>query len=684
MSNIFKSSWITTGEFSALTPDDVILRPDGNDKTGEIFNRHICFKRCFDYHGGSVTINISADDYYKLYINGSFVGQGPAPAYFYNYKYNTYDITQWLSEGVNTVAVHTYYDGNVNRVWNSGDERFGLVADFYLDGEFLFGTDQSWKYKQMQEFTSTETVGYKTAFLDDLDLRLKDKEIFSDKFEGDWENAKCINPHYTFTPEAEPSLSVYKIEPEIKRYRKGGWFLDFGKEYAAGLCLELEGEEGEEVTILSAEEILPDGSLPEAMRCNCKYVEKITLSGGRETAVPFGYKGFRYAIVTCRRATLKKAYMVAQNHLFDDSLSEFKCKNKLMEDIFNLCKHTLKVGTQEGILDCIQREKGQYLGDFTVSGLAYLYVTGDTQFYKKVLYDFATTARINKGLLAVAPGSLRQEIADFSLQYPLQVMNYYKYTGDTETVRNLLPVIDGILEHFKKFERPDGMLRGVTDKWNLVDWPDNLRDNYDCPLTQPIGEDIVHNVINAFYVGAYKITEELKTAAGVDFAPKFETLKAAYVNAFFDESAGLFKDTEVSSHHSLHSNTVAAYFGLNPENCREKIAKHIRKKGLCCGVQMSYFVLKALGILGDYEGELQLLLNEGEHSWANMLREGATTTLEAWGKDQKFNTSFCHPWATAPIIIIAEDLDGLPINESYSLKLPHKSCSSDRYTCSPR
>ena len=42
-----------------------------------------------------------------------------------------------------------------------------------------------------------------------------------------------------------------------------------------------------------------------------------------------------------------------------------------------------------------------------------------------------------------------------------------------------------------------------------------------------------------------------------------------------------------------------------------------------------------------------------------MLREGATSCWEAWGKDQKWNTSLCHPWASAPVIILAEDVVGL-------------------------
>lgn len=86
------------------------------------------------------------------------------------------------------------------------------------------------------------------------------------------------------------------------------------------------------------------------------------------------------------------------------------------------------------------------------------------------------------------------------------------------------------------------------------------------------------------------------------------------------------------------------------------IGRLIKVKQLSCGVQFSYFALKALANLGEYETELELITNESEHSWVNMLREGATTCFEAWGKDQKWNTSLCHPWASAPIIAIVEDL----------------------------
>ena len=50
----------------------------------------------------------------------------------------------------------------------------------------------------------------------------------------------------------------------------------------------------------------------------------------------------------------------------------------------------------------------------------------------------------------------------------------------------------------------------------------------------------------------------------------------------------------------------------------------------------------------------------------------ATTCFEAWGKDQKWNTSLCHPWASAPISVLAEDI--LPAHPEYG-KIVYKKNS---------
>ena len=169
--------------------------------------------------------------------------------------------------------------------------------------------------------------------------------------------------------------------------------------------------------------------------------------------------------------------------------------------------------------------------------------------------------------------------------------------------------------------------------------------------------------MNAFYIGAHKATEEIAKMLNFERNIRSEELSSAYISAFYNPEEKLFSDTEKHTHSSIHSNALALYFGIALPQMYQPIKKFIMEKGLCCGVYMSYFVLKGLSHINAYDEELKLLVNNGEHGWVNMLNEGATTCFEAWGKEQKWNTSLCHAWASAPIIAICEDLAGKNFEE---------------------
>jgi hypothetical protein len=85
MEHTFIGKWITNSEFANLKPRSVFHKQlDKVDlPCDEHRNKHILFRKrfCCENLCDNALIYISADDYYKLYINGRFVAQGPAPSY---------------------------------------------------------------------------------------------------------------------------------------------------------------------------------------------------------------------------------------------------------------------------------------------------------------------------------------------------------------------------------------------------------------------------------------------------------------------------------------------------------------------------------------------------------------------------------------------------------------------------
>lgn len=668
----FYSKWITTKEFAVLCPIDVFRKELKKDKVkfGPIKNNHIHFRKKIVFREGkNIVLNISADDYYKLYINEMFVAQGPAPAYADSYNYNQIDISSFIKEGKNIFAVHVYYQGELNRVWNSGDNRQGMIADIFVDGKYYCGTDETWVYHRAEEY-SGEIIGSKTQYTENIDFRKKQTGWKALNFdESVYESVVVLEKDdHSYREEPVECVQVYNQYPkEILQIERGKWFIDFGTEIVGQFYMKAHGVEGQKVRILCGEEVMENDPLAVRyqMRCNCNYNETCILSGKEDEFEFYDYKGFRYVnVITESDAVLPDTFCaVVRHHRFKE-----KCKlvsnRPWIEEIWNLCVNSVKWGVQEGYLDCPTREKGQYLGDFTVTGLAHLYITGDVEMYRKALIDFSKTVKVCKGLLSVAPGSLMQEIADFSLQYPMQIYHYYQYTKDLDLVRQLYRVACGVLEYFDEYEGKDGLLLHVDEKWNLIDWPANLRDEYDLPGEEHGRKIPCHNVLNAHYIGALSYLLRIQKLLGVTkhCEDKLERLKKSFLEAFYDKKKKVFYDTLESQHTALHSNVLPVFYEFAPEESLETIKKMIMEKGLMCGTQFSYFVLKALGKIGAYEEELTLLTNETIHSWVNMLREGATTCFEAWGKEQKQNTSLCHPWSSAPIIVLIEDI--LKINPS--------------------
>ena len=659
---VFASArWICPPEFAAVPPKSVLhkeMAPADKTRRELPENLHYRFRRVFtcDRLPESCPLRITADDYYKLYLNGVFVCQGPAQGYPFAYYWNECDLHPFLREGENTVEAEVYYHGRVCRSYQSADDRMGLIAVAEADGACLFKTDETWQCGRMEAYTGNRSIGYDTQFLEDYDSRLTAMSYVP---------AAVKETDYTYSEKPARLLQVYDVQPQQSEVLSGGGiFYDFGHELTGGLHLRATGKAGQRVRILCGEET---ADIPEKtrfdMRCNCRYEEWWTLDEGVNELSQYDYKGFRYVtLVPDAGVTVETCAVIVRHYPFDDDYCRLETDDPVLAAVWELCKTGSKYGSQEVFVDCPQREKGQYSGDLTISGATQSLLTGDMSLYEKAMDNQMQSAAVCPGLLAVTPGSLMQEIADYSLQFPILALRHYAYTGDREYLKKTLAVCEGILTHFGQFARPDGLLEHVWDKWNLVDWPESCRDGYDFALTQPVGEGC-HNVVNAFYIGCMLQTEQIRDLLGIPQQRRSPALIDAFYRAFYRADTGLFADAEQSHHSAFHSNVFPLYYGFARQEDRERIADFLEEKGLCGGVYTAWFLLKALCAMGREAAAYRLIVSTGEHSWYNMVRQGGTTCFEAFGKEQKWNTSLCHPWASGPISVLIEDI--LPRHPEY-------------------
>lgn len=119
------------------------------DTTGAGRNRYVLFRRSFELTAAAQagTLHIFADTRYRLMVNGVVLGHGPARFFVESPEYDTHDISPFLRDGANVIAVVVNGYGCVT--FHTEKSVGGLVAwGRVTDGagaETSLATDASWK-----------------------------------------------------------------------------------------------------------------------------------------------------------------------------------------------------------------------------------------------------------------------------------------------------------------------------------------------------------------------------------------------------------------------------------------------------------------------------------------------------------------------------------------------------------
>ncbi len=175
-------------------------------------NLFVQFRRSFrlDAVPGTATLRISVDGRYKLYVNGEFVGRGPArcdPQFQY---YDEHDVAPHLRAGENTVAVlaHSY---GMDTSWyelprTDWSRAFGCGGLFVECDEIrALDTSEEWRYV-VADAWERDTQPGRVGFVELLDARRLDDRWAAPGYDDSaWSPAIELRiPGIGIAPDAEP------------------------------------------------------------------------------------------------------------------------------------------------------------------------------------------------------------------------------------------------------------------------------------------------------------------------------------------------------------------------------------------------------------------------------------------------------------------------------------------------
>jgi len=634
-----------------------------------------------------------------LYLNGTPVSRGPAKGDIRHHFYETINLDLLLRPGKNVLAAKVVSYASSWPSYSPGGAPNSIMTAtnaFVLDGRLLcedvgsdlwIGTDVSWKViidRACRQVISppVDTI---TGMGEDFDAREYPQGWQEVEFDDrGWEAAVELDDAATFetvrdtslpyllTPRIIPQMretpgrfaSAYQVTGATKTNvlallagaaplivgpnAKWSFVLDVGELTTAFPLLDVSGGNGASVKMTYAEAWTVEGVKSPHHRPEDGSVvgvyDRYTCGVGEQAYEPFHWRTFRYVLIEIdggrEGVTLTGLSFRVVGYPYSHR-AEFASSNPEHQKMMEVSLRTLQLCSHETFEDCPYYEQLQYSGDFHATMLFAGYAFGDWQLARQGLIQF-DWSRGNEGLTQSRyPSRVPQYIPPFSLIWILAVRDYWRHTGDDQTVRSLLPGIHSVLNWFALYQNDEGLLAKLP-YWKIVDWAEEW--TLGCP---PGAMGGVSAVINLQYVTALVAAAELgdlfnrkdEAAAQRDAASRIKT----FVNQHcWREEEGLYVDQPGGDEVSELGNAWAIISGVAAPDRAQLVGTNLKASTRLTKATLygRFYVFRALSQAGMYQHA------ETFFDWWTLMLDSDLTT---WPEEPWLARSFCHAWSSTPL-----------------------------------
>ena len=448
--------------------------------------------------------------------------------------------------------------------------------------------------------------------------------------------------------------------------------LDFGRILNGFTEIDIEAPPGAVMEFAYAERLV-DGYVNIALEC--PFADRYTATAGRQNFRSFSWRAFRYVKVRFRSCdtplTVHALRAVETAYPYEDR-GGFQSTDETLNAVFRISRDTVRLCSNECLMDTPYREQAQWLGDVAAVTLPAIYACfGDTRLPEKFLRESAGN-QLPTGLLANVSNGVYHKwasaIPDYSLWWVIALWRHYLYTGDEHWINRYYPTAQFITSAILPHVNARGLVENMP-YWVLIDW---------APLDRR-GEC---TAFNAIFYGALEALHSMaclkNDAYTRDLSRSVMTrLHAVFQERLYDPGRGCFADARVNDQWSdvvsEHANFAAIRWGLCDQSTAARIIDRLIENPAISGVveAQPFFMPVVLAAL-DRAGRFDLALSLVRDRWGQrMLAHGATSTYEEWscngswrfGEFAGFQRTQSHAWSACPASFLVSDLMGLTILE---------------------
>jgi alpha-L-rhamnosidase len=471
--------------------------------------------------GEPFAVAVSADNRYKLWVNGTLVARGPARGDVEHWYYETLELGTLLKQGTNVLAAI---------VWNHADlapqAQVSLRTGFLVQGRSereapLVDTGRAaWrcrellaigplplppllarKYMAVGRGERCEAAAYPWGW-QRLGFEVAGWELPEVLGLAEGHTDPVTDNTWLLEPRDIPLMEERPVRFESLRQHSGlevpegflrgasplevapntkaSLLLDMAELVTAYPALTCSGGAGAVVRLRYAENLWVDEELREKRHRDeiegmvlVGHTDEFHADGGTQRFFePLWWRTYRYVALEVETSAdaltihdlsgTFTAYPFNRTAHFESDLPE-------LEKILEVGWRTARLCAHETYVDCPYYEQLQYAGDTRVQGLISLFNTGDHRLLRRAIRHFDQSRRGDGLTTSRYPARSRQYIPIFSLLWIGMVHDYFRYRDEPEFIRSCLPGVRQVLAWFERLQGEGGSLRSVP-YWGYVDW----------------------------------------------------------------------------------------------------------------------------------------------------------------------------------------------------------------------
>lgn len=509
---------------------------------GEVADLHAAFVKEFALEGMPQTalVHLFAFTRYRLYVNGSYVGRGPARYQNVSPEYDSWSVAAMLKPGRNVIAILAHRDAPSGRIMYHTPGMAAVLAYHNADGvEKRIVTDATWRARPERSFGPRDSAW--SSIPEHIDARRSDDWTAAGYDARAWPSAVktadigAVELQPRSIPLMRETALPWKAAALPTRLRPGDSLdLDLHRVSLAYHRLTLDAIAGSEIEVSYH---LPENNVSGMNRYVARDGQQI-YEGGDTFACTFIRVRLKSGGVTVTDA---KAFEVLYPF---DCVGRFDCDDPFLNQLWALCARSLQLMSEDAYTDCADRERVEWMDssppafDVTQATMAAPDGAGGTRYgdprlLRSLLRRTALTA-LADGQIKAHTCSERWDIhaimEDRSCDWVIGLRQYFEASGDIAFVRSMWPTVVGLMAWFHARLTPRGLVLGR--EWEV--WGNPLC--YQVCEGAGLNAFVYHALIDAEWLGR-RIG---RTDQAAVFAARAIALRRAFNDLLWDEEQGVY------------------------------------------------------------------------------------------------------------------------------------------------